>query len=359
MNKYSLICNYIKNNKNWETELINKKININYSKNLAIFNYKIDADFSDPIVREARGIIINIKTLDVLCWPFNKFCNYGEPSADEIDWSTASVEEKLDGSIIKYWYNGSNWQFSTNSMINAKDAPVKNMNKSFDDCIKETQEYRYLKDCDKKYTYIFELVHPDTKVLISYPNKHLYLIGVKENRTGQEINADTEAIRLNLPRPVKYPFSTLNKCMEVIKELNKTGITKEGFVIVDKDFHRIKIKTPEYIMLHHAITNGDITDKEIVELICEEHIDIEEICSLFPELRDRIKDIIRRMHMIKREIHKKCTEARIRIKSFDNNKRLFALSVKNDPYKTYMFRAIKGELRIEEHLTAKDYLNYL
>ena len=33
---------------------------------LAIFNYGIEADFTNPVVQEARGIIINLDTLDVV-----------------------------------------------------------------------------------------------------------------------------------------------------------------------------------------------------------------------------------------------------------------------------------------------------
>lgn len=71
----------------------------------AIFNYAIGCDFSNPIVQEARGIIIDLENLDVVCWPFRKFGNYNESYADKIDWSTARVQEKIDGSIIKLWWD--------------------------------------------------------------------------------------------------------------------------------------------------------------------------------------------------------------------------------------------------------------
>ena len=34
---------------------------------------------------------------------FFKFFNYGE-DVDTVDWQTASVQEKVDGSLIKYFY---------------------------------------------------------------------------------------------------------------------------------------------------------------------------------------------------------------------------------------------------------------
>lgn len=80
-------------------------VNIREEYPFVIFNYGIECDFSNPIVQEARGIIIDLENLDVVCWPFRKFGNYNESYADNIDWPTARVQEKIDGSIVKLWWN--------------------------------------------------------------------------------------------------------------------------------------------------------------------------------------------------------------------------------------------------------------
>ena len=98
----SEICNFINEHPNWRDLLIEEyRINIKEEYPFAIFNYGIDCDFSNPIVQEARGIIIDIEDCDVVCWPFRKFGNYNESYADKIDWNTARVQDKIDGSIIK------------------------------------------------------------------------------------------------------------------------------------------------------------------------------------------------------------------------------------------------------------------
>ena len=70
-------------------------------------------------IRELGGIIIDCERCEVVCWPFRKFGNHNEGYADTIDWSTARVQEKVDGSIVKLWYDEANgkWQFSTNGCI--------------------------------------------------------------------------------------------------------------------------------------------------------------------------------------------------------------------------------------------------
>jgi hypothetical protein len=55
----SKILEYIKNNPdNWEQKLNEMAIRTNHNGDLVCFKYDIQADFSDPLVCEARGIIM-------------------------------------------------------------------------------------------------------------------------------------------------------------------------------------------------------------------------------------------------------------------------------------------------------------
>ena len=75
----SRILEYIKNNPdNWEQKLNKRAIHTNHRDELVCFKYGVEADFSDPLVCEARGIIIDIAEQKVVCWPFDKFFNVQE-----------------------------------------------------------------------------------------------------------------------------------------------------------------------------------------------------------------------------------------------------------------------------------------
>ena len=64
----SKICCFINEHHNWRDLLKEEyRINIKEEYPFAIFNYDIGCDFSNPIVQEARGIIINLQTLDIVC----------------------------------------------------------------------------------------------------------------------------------------------------------------------------------------------------------------------------------------------------------------------------------------------------
>ena len=87
---------------NWK-EILSKEpffIDIKQEGDLYLFKYQqLNSDFSIKAVQESRGCIIEIKgnTARYVCRPFDKFFNYGEEQAAEIDWKTARITEKIDG----------------------------------------------------------------------------------------------------------------------------------------------------------------------------------------------------------------------------------------------------------------------
>lgn len=258
MNEKSLIVQFINHHPNdWKELLEAKNIKIKFASNdyRAIFNYSIDCDFSDPVIQEARGIIINLDTLDVVCWPFRKFGNYNESYVDDIDWTSAKVQEKVDGSIVKlYWFNDE-WVWATNGVIDARNADIQGFNKTFYDLIASAKNYKDIpfEALTHDYTYIFELVSPYNRIVVEYPEIKLYHTGTRSNITGNEYNLD-----IGVQKPKEYPISTFEDAIKAAAALNDNAshIDAEGFVVVDKDWHRIKIKSPEYLAAHHDWNNG-------------------------------------------------------------------------------------------------------
>ena len=121
----SRILEFIKNNPDtWEEKLNEKLIRTNHNGDLVCFKYATEADFSDPLVCEARGIIIDVIQRVVICWPFDKFFNVQEQYAADIDWNSARVLEKIDGSMIKLFWYKDEWRLATSSTCDAKDATI-------------------------------------------------------------------------------------------------------------------------------------------------------------------------------------------------------------------------------------------
>lgn len=299
MNRNSKILCFIEQNPDDWREKLREDYSITVKEEypFAIFNYGIDSDFSNPIVQEVRGIILDLEEFEVVCWPFRKFGNYNESYADKIDWKTARVQDKIDGSIIKMWWNtrSQKWQFSTNSTINAKDAIANSLTgKTFYDLVCSADNYselvknqRYL---DKEYTYIFELVSPETQVVIKYPKTRLYHIGARDNKTGIE-----NAMRCIYDYPEEYPLKSLDECINAAEKLNVSedekirGCKKEGFVVVDGNWNRIKIKSPEYLMLHRMSSNSNFSKERVISIIRNETASIQDLCNDFPNFAHYFK----------------------------------------------------------------------
>ena len=217
----SKILDFIEHNPNtWEEKLAEKLIRVSRKDDLACFKYTTEADFSDPIVCEARGIILDLKEMKVVCWPFDKFFNVQESYAAEINWRTARVLEKIDGSLIKvYWYKGE-WRFATSSTCCAEDAIISwHVGYTFWDVIKKAINFESIPfgQMDKELTYMYELVSPLTQVVIKYEATKLYFLAARNNNTGEEVEVDLG----NFARPKSYKLSSLDDCLNAAMKLNE------------------------------------------------------------------------------------------------------------------------------------------
>ncbi len=298
MNQNSFLCRFLAvHPENWET-LLREEYGIKVKKDgdYAIFNYHIDSRFSDPVVQEARGIILDCQTLEVICWPFRKFGNFNESYADTIDWASARVQEKVDGSIIKLWFDhaADRWQFSTNATIRAEYAPIDHYpGLTYGGIITRCENYRDIPfdTLDRNCTYIFELVAPETKVVVSYEQTMLYHLGTRHNITGRETDVD-----IGIRKPRAYPLTSLDDCLHAALMLNRNQtdgedreIENEGFVVVDKHWHRVKIKSPDYLMMHRLKTMRTISKQDCVTMLLEKNEHLDAIMAANPALVPLVK----------------------------------------------------------------------
>lgn len=259
---------------------------------------QLSSDFSLQIVRESRGAIFyqepNGKYICV-CRAFDKFGNYGESYVPEIDWKSAIVEEKVDGALIKFYYHNG-WHFATNGTIDANKAAYDDCENTFGDLIREAlvdekNMSLLLSSLDKNYTYMFELISPKNKMTIYYPETKLYYLGQRNINTMQEDKSYTEQMnKCGVLTPKVYSLTTLEECLEYVKTMTKD---QEGFVIRDKYFNRMKLKSPEFLLVFHMNNNGVVTTKRIIDMIKNEQID--DFLAYCPEYTEQVMEVINRI----------------------------------------------------------------
>lgn len=374
-NENSYLSKYLKENKNWREELLSMGITFKECGNYCIFNYTIGANFFDPIVQEARGIILDLTTLGVVCFPFRKFGKYSEEYCDEIDWKTATVYQKLDGSIIKLWFDWyqNKWVWSTNSTIYAEDAFCNyDKTRTFMDLIKETSLYKLMKESllnhekivdwylDKELTYIFELCTPENTVVIHHNTYELYHIGTRNNYSGIEYVARGSLISLHGDEPLYpkvYKLSNLDDCIEfastVLNFTSEDNVYKicscedEGFVVVDKYFHRIKVKSFIYQVIHNIVTGSEVSKKLLLELIHEKNLNIDSLCENYPEKAHWFRYYSYKYTEFVREVTSFINITR-KIYEITGDRKEVANRIKGHKYSPFAFKALDNNLTLFE-----------
>lgn len=209
---------------------------------LVIYNYTPECQFSkawDEITLQCRGLIVHKETREIIARPFPKFFNYEEhiafnmPIPNEIP----NVYDKMDGSlgILYFWDN----------------KPYIATRGSFDS-IQARWANEWLKDKDwsnlnKDFTYLFEIIYPENRIVLSYDFSGLILLSIIHTETGETYTTYLFPHQVQLVKT--YDFTSF----EQLKALNLEN--KEGFVlhypIADV---RIKIKFEDYIKLHKIMT---------------------------------------------------------------------------------------------------------
>lgn len=266
---------FILSHGNWEELLTIDPYNLKISRDgdYIMFKYnQLSSDFSILLVQEARGIIFREYNWECVCRGFDKFFNYSEPNACNIDWSTASVQEKVDGSLIKFWYDNG-WHISTNGTIDAfkaelNDVKYQNFGQLVLAAIHYTfkDEHNFFAMLDPKYTYMFELVSPSNRVVIPYEETKLYFLGMRDMEDGQELNPEDSDISNFLDIPKRYKLHSLE---DVQNAANKLPWDEEGYVVCDANFNRVKIKSSAYILAHYARNNSVITTDRLVQIVLD------------------------------------------------------------------------------------------
>ena len=282
-----------------------------------LFKYsQIESDFSLDIVKEARGLILEDKTWKVICYPFNKFFNFGEEYADNIDWESAVVETKEDGSLIKIYFYNDEWKIATNGTIDAEDAelqsgPYKNFRQLFDAAAEKCHfDFSRL---NRYYTYVLELCSEFNIIICPQSEMRLIHIGTRNNRTFQEVEAD-----IGIPHPQRYALSSLEDCIAMAKTFD---FTKEGFVVKDKNYNRIKVKSEDYVRVHRLANNGSMTEERAIELIRANELD--EFFTYFPHYKEYIGRIKAKIAALSYTIDKDISRAKV-IKENSSSRKDFA-----------------------------------
>lgn len=299
---------FLNDNSDWQAKLAVEPycLEVRQDGDYFLFKYNmILSDFFNPIVLEARGSIFR-KINGVwtcVCRALDKFGNYGESYAPTLsmDWELGvDVQEKIDGSIMKLWYDQEYWHLSTNGTINAFKAECGDttFGDIFMSLVQENSDWdKFLDTLSTDYTYWFELVHPQyNRIVIQYTEPAIYLLGMRHNRTHEEIinYKSNSVVKLNswLKQPRHFTYHSLAECIDAA---HKMGVNEEGYVcisqhMVNGSYLRIKVKGDEYLRLHKMRGNGALTTLRVIEMWQADSLD--DFMAYYPEYNNFVAKIV-------------------------------------------------------------------
>lgn len=221
-------------------------------------NETIYAQDWDEVTLNARGIVFNELTGDVVARPFKKFFNYqeffdGEGNHSSLynklptEWlpnisGPVRYMEKVDGSLGIVFYNtfDNKWQVKTGGSFESEQA------KWAQKWLDENINTLFL---IQTRTYLFEIVSNEDIHPIHYDFEGMVLLSVISNKTGEEYSIETikqTATLLKVRMSKIYDFDNFNEAVEWAKKLPKT---QEGLVITFDNGFKCKAKSDDWCQL--------------------------------------------------------------------------------------------------------------
>ena len=217
---------------------------------LTIWNYSQTTQYEgkwDEVTLQCRGLVTDTDG-NVVARPFKKFFNMEE--GKHTPTSEFDVYEKMDGSLgILFMYRGE-WIFASRGSFTS-DQAIKG---------KELLDKYDLDLLSPGYTYLFEIIYPENRIVCEYNYEDVVMLGCIEVTDGGEVDIHNEYYTNNFNVVKRYDgikdYSTLKG---IIKD------NQEGFVIRFSNGERMKIKGEEYLRLHKIMT--EISTKSVWEVL--------------------------------------------------------------------------------------------
>lgn len=234
---------------------------------LAILNYTAQAQYShhwSDVTRQARGLIYNTETLEVVSRPFAKFFNIDQVETPTPPQGAAMIRsEKMDGSLgVLYRQEddtlavATRGSFVSDQAVHATHWLTEHLSAEADRGVVLDQLWNPTR------TFLFEIVYPENRIVVDYGDLDaLVLLDVIDNETGRsDLSAFDE-----LDWPLKadkdlIPGGFYDTIFSDIPEGN------EGFVLYwPHSGVRAKVKAARYLELHRIVFG--LSEKSIWQAI--------------------------------------------------------------------------------------------
>jgi len=186
---------------------------------------------------------------------------------------------------MRLYYYDDKWCISTTRMIDANKSKWGNRKSyyemfmdAYENCKNDKFNFNNL---DRDYCYGFVLQHPDNEIVIEY-NKpslvHLVTRSLKSDNYLEEVNMDIGCIK-----PKKFEIDSYTRLLKIcyLEEEFET----EGYVIIDENKNRHKIKSKNY--MSYKELKGNYSDELFHFFVLRKDEKVQEYLYKFPKNLNR------------------------------------------------------------------------
>lgn len=303
---------------------------------LTVFNYTPKAVYEplwDEVTLRCRGLIADTNGLIVgNC--MNKFFNYGEPSAKDIDTvGPVQVTDKLDGSMGNVIFYNGELIVATRGSFESEQAKW-----AHDYISKNPELYDAFKViCSENVTAVVEIIYPENRIVVDYGDMTAVVligaIGNYELTAGKQLWIPADKI-YSWPGPVveRFKASSFEQALRIPPRLNREGIV----IYFEKSGQRLKIKQEDYLIAHRFISN--LTPKNIWDQLRNGKT-VEDMLEIAPDefhgmVREISSVILDNFHRVETEVEREFIT--LAMQKFATRKD-FAEAIKNHPLRGLLF----------------------
>ena len=309
------------------------KAKVDTGLGVVMLNYnQIASPMAEAICQECRALLLEIGTWNVVSRSFFKFFNHGQPEAHPVDWATARVQEKLDGSLICVYFHLGQWRVATKGTPDAS-GPVNTYAMTFQSLVEQT-----LTEMDTSFEdltafldpaafYSFELTAPENRIIVPYEDRRLTWLAAWDAQTLEELDI-ADLPDLPTPRVREYPLRTLDEVMTAVEAI--APFAAEGFIVRDAAHRRVKIKSAAYLMVDRILC-GLSTPRRKVEAVLSAQFD-DMVPQLPPPVRAEMVALQARLVTFRRDVARTFDEL-----AAVENRREFAAEALRHPFSPLLF----------------------
>ncbi len=288
---------------------------------------QLDSPMGAKIVQQCRGIILDQSNdWQLVSYPYDKFFNHGEGHAATVDWSSASVYDKLDGSLMTLYFYDGQWRVQSSGTPDGA-GEVSGFGMSFAQLFWSVwTELGYQLPEATDCCFMFELMTKYNRVVVVQPTNQLVLHGVRNIQTLAELDPQPWSDKYGWQLVARHPLTSWPAVIAAAQQLDPMNL--EGYIVCDRQFNRVKVKSPQYVAIAHL--RSSFSSRRMLEIIMAN--EGEEFLAYFPEWTEIYQKIKHRYHELIQEI----TDAYQQYQGIAVQKD-FAAAIQHLPYRGVLF----------------------